>query len=147
MQTLLQDLRYAVRMLLKSPGFTCVAVFTLALGIGANSAIFSVVNTLLIRPLPYSNPDQLVMVWENLARANNPHNAVSPANFLDWKEQNKSFQQMAAFTALVNYNFTDGAVPERVVAARVSAGFFQMLGVQPVQGRLFNDEEDQPNNN
>jgi putative ABC transport system permease protein len=147
METMLQDLRHAVRMLLKSPGFTLITVFTLALGIGVNSAIFSVVNSLLIRPLPYSNPDQLVMVWENLRKDNNPHNAVAPANFVDWKEQNKSFQQMAAFTAPVNYNFTGGAVPERVVAARVSAGFFQMLGVQPVQGRLFNDEEDQPKNN
>jgi putative ABC transport system permease protein len=100
-----------------------------------------------MRPLPYSNPDQLVMVWENLRKDNNPHNAVAPANFVDWKEQNKSFQQMAAFTAPVNYNFTGGDMPERVVGARVSAGFFQMLGVQPVQGRLFNDEEDQPGNN
>ena len=144
MQTLLRDLQYATRMFLKNPAFTVITVFTLALGIGANTAIFSVVNTLLMRPLPYSNPDQLVMVWENLRKDNNPHNAVAPANFVDWKEQNKSFQQMAAFTAPVNYNFTGGDMPERVVGARVSAGFFQMLGVQPVQGRLFNDEEDQP---
>jgi putative ABC transport system permease protein len=134
-------------MFLKNPAFTVITVITLALGIGANTAIFSVVNTLLMRPLPYSNPDQLVMVWENLRKDNNPHNAVAPANFVDWKEQNKSFQQMAAFTAPVNYNFTGGDMPERVVGARVSAGFFQMLGVQPVQGRLFNDEEDQPGNN
>jgi putative ABC transport system permease protein len=147
MQTLLQDLRYAVRMFLKTPAFTVITVFILALGIGANTAIFSVVNALLMRPLPYSNPDQLVMVWENLRKDNNPHNAVAPANFVDWKQQSKSFQQMAAFTAPVNYNFSGGDVPERVVAARVSAGFFQMLGVQPVQGRLFNDEEDQPGNN
>lgn len=147
MQTLLQDLRYAVRMFLKTPAFTVITVFILALGIGANTAIFSVVNALLMRPLPYSNPDQLVMIWENLRKDNNPHNAVAPANFVDWKEQSKSFQQMAAFTAPVNYNFTGGDVPERVVAARVSAGFFQMLGVQPVQGRVFNDEEDQPGNN
>ena len=147
MQTLLRDLQYATRMFLKNPAFTVITVITLALGIGANTAIFSVVNTLLMRPLPYSNPDQLVMVWENLRKDNNPHNAVAPANFVDWKEQNKSFQQMAAFTAPVNYNFTGGDMPERVVGARVSAGFFQMLGVQPVQGRLFNDEEDQPGNN
>jgi putative ABC transport system permease protein len=147
MQTLLRDLHYATRMFLKNPAFTVITVITLALGIGANTAIFSVVNTLLMRPLPYSNPDQLVMVWENLRKDNNPHNAVAPANFVDWKEQNKSFQQMAAFTAPVNYNFTGGDMPERVVGARVSAGFFQMLGVQPVQGRLFNDEEDQPGSN
>jgi putative ABC transport system permease protein len=147
MQSMFQDLRYALRTLWKSPGFTLITVFTLALGIGVNSAIFSVVNSLLIRPLPYTNANQLVMVWENLKKDNNPHNAVAPANFVDWKEQNKSFEHMAAFTAPVNYNFTGGAVPERVVGARVSAGFFQMLGVQPVQGRLFNDEEDQPNNN
>lgn len=147
MQALLRDLQYATRMFLKNPAFTVITVFTLALGIGANTAIFSVVNTLLMRPLPYSNPEQLVMVWENLRKENNPHNAVAPANFVDWKEQSKSFQQMAAFTAPVNYNFTGGDMPERVVAARVSAGFFQMLGVQPVLGRLFNDEEDQPGNN
>ena len=124
MQTLLRDLQYATRMFLKNPAFTVITVFTLALGIGANTAIFSVVNTLLMRPLPYSNPGQLVMVWENLRKDNNPHNAVAPANFVDWKEQTKSFQQMAAFTAPVNYNFTGGDMPERVVGARVSAGFF-----------------------
>jgi putative ABC transport system permease protein len=134
-------------MLLKRPGYTAIAIIALALGISANSAIFSVVNTLLLRPLPYQNPDRLVMVWENYRKENNPHNAVAPANFVDWTEQNQVFEQMAAFTAPISFNFTGGDAPERVVGARVTAGFLPLLGVKPLQGRLFTEEEDRPDNN
>src|SRR5205085_11051683 len=96
METLIQDARYAMRMLLKSPGFTLVAALALALGIGANTAIFSVVNAVMIRPLPYRDASRLVMVWENNRNRGKPQNVVSPANFLDWKEQSDAFEDMAA---------------------------------------------------
>ena len=92
-----QDVRYGVRMLLKNPGFTTIAVLALALGIGANSAIFSVVNTLLLRPLPYKNPSQLVVIWENATHLGFPKNTPSAANFLDWQKQNTLLEGMGAF--------------------------------------------------
>lgn len=96
METLFQDLRYGVRMLLKSPGFTAVAVLTIALGIGATTAIFSVVNAILLRPLPYKEPDRLVKLWE-VHKSNGSRITVSIPNFLDWKNENQSFVEMAAF--------------------------------------------------
>jgi putative ABC transport system permease protein len=141
MQALRQDLRYAFRMLAKSPGFTAVAVLTLALGIGANTAIFSVVNAVLLKPLPYKNADRLVMVWEQ-----NPHrgwfeNIVSGANFVDWKKQNHVFEGMAAFES--NYfNLTGEDKPEEVAGERVTTNLFPLLGVQPLRGRLFLPEEE-----
>jgi putative ABC transport system permease protein len=142
-----QDLRYGVRMFSSCPGFTLAAIIALALGVGANTAIFSVVNALLIRPLPYKDPDQLVMVWEHYQKDGSPHNLAAPANLIDWKEQNHSFEGMAAFSTPTSHNFTGGDAPERIVGIRVSAGFFQILGVKTEIGRLFIDEEDQPNNN
>src|SRR5436305_1362014 len=99
METLAQDFRYAVRMLLKNPGFTLVAALALALGIGANTAIFSVVNAVMIRPLPYRDASRLVMVWEDNRNRGKHQNVVSPANFLDWKEQSDAFEDMAALYA------------------------------------------------
>src|ERR671929_955268 len=96
MRSLLQDMRYAVRRLLKSPGFAAVAVGALALGIGANTAIFSVVNSVLLRPLPYPEPEQLVQVWESRPRMNMPQTEVAPHEFLAWAEQSQSFRQLAA---------------------------------------------------
>ena len=97
MNNLLQDIRYGARMLMKNPGFTLIASLTLALGIGANTAIFSVVNAVLLEPLPYQDADNLVMVWENnKRRGNEQRNVVNPANFMDWKEQNSVFAEMAA---------------------------------------------------
>ncbi len=143
MTSLGQDLRYAVRMLLKNPGFAVVAVIALALGIGANTAIFSVVNTVLLRSLPYSDPDRLMVLRENKL-PQFPEFSVSPGNFLDWQKQNTSFEKLVAINRAA-YNLVSGdADPERLRGARVSAGLFEMLGANPVQGRTFTDEEDQP---
>src|ERR671938_635148 len=111
METLAQDFRYAVRMLLKNPGFTLVAALGLALGIGANTAIFSVVNAVMIRPLPYRDASRLVMVWEDNRIRGKHQNVVSPANFLDWKEQSDVFEDMAALYD-THLNLTDVADPE-----------------------------------
>ncbi|MFN2508061.1 MAG: ADOP family duplicated permease [Chthoniobacterales bacterium] len=138
-----QDLRYGLRMLAKNPGFTIVAVLALALGIGANSAIFSVVNTVLLRPLPFKNPDQLVMIWENATHLGFPKNTPSPANFLDWRQQSTVFEAMAA-TAQRSFNLTGVGEPERLDGRRVSANLFDLLGVHPTLGRTFLPEEDQP---
>lgn len=143
MTTLVQDLRYALRMLLKNPGFAVVAVIALALGIGANTAIFSVVNTVLLQSLPYDDPDRLMIVRENKL-PQFPEFSVSPGNFLDWQKQSSSFEKLTAINGAA-YNLVAGdAEPERLRGARVSAGLFEMLGAKPVQGRTFMDEEDQP---
>ena len=141
MNTLLQDIRYALRQLRKTPGFTAVAVLTLALGIGANTTIFSVVNAVLLKPLPYLEPDRLVMIWEQ-----NPHrgwfeNIVSGANFLDWKKQNHVFADIAAFESN-SFNLTGDAKPEVAAGERVTSNLFSVLGVQPLRGRLFLPEEE-----
>ena len=138
-----QDLRYGLRTLIKNPGFTIVAVIALALGIGANSAIFSVVNAVLLRPLPYKNPDQLVVIWENATHLGFPKDTPSPANFLDWRQQSSLFEGMAAF-AERSFNLTGVGEPERLDGRRVSANLFEMLGVKPIVGRTFVPQEDRP---
>src|SRR5438270_3380443 len=138
-----QDLRYGLRMLLRNPGFTAIAVFALALGIGANSAIFSVVNTILLRPLPYKNPSQLVVIWENATHLGFPKNTPSPANFVDWRQQATVFSGMGAF-AEKSFNLTGLGEPERLEGRRVSANLFELLGVKPIVGRTFVPEEDKP---
>ncbi len=143
MEALLRDIRYGIRGLLKRPGFTIVAVITLALGIGANAAIFSVVNTVLLKPLRFRDPERLVIVWEDASFANFPQNTPAPANFADWKAQAQSFEDMAA-TAEASFNVTGDGEPERVAARGVTANFFSVLGVQPVIGRTFLPEEDRP---
>jgi putative ABC transport system permease protein len=142
MTTLKQDLRYGVRMLLKNPGFAIVAVIALALGIGANAAIFSVVNTVLLRSLPYDDPDRLMVLRENKL-PEFPEFSVSPGNFLDWQKENTTFEKLAAINGTA-YNLVGDAEPERLRGARVSAGLFEMLGANPAQGRTFLDDEDQP---
>jgi predicted permease len=146
METLLQDLRYGMRMLFKNKGFTTVATLTLALGIGANTAIFSVVNAVLISPLPYRAPDRLVQVWEHYRPKNKPHGTVAPANFLDWKAQNQSFEGMAAYDNFPSFNLTGVGEPERIQAARVSVGLFPLLGVSALAGRVFTNEEEHRGN-
>jgi putative ABC transport system permease protein len=137
-----RDFRHALRMLHRSPGFTTVAVLTLALGIGANTAIFSVIDSVLLRPLPYHEPDQLVMVWESNSQHPNPHNTVSPPNFLDWKSRNTVFSDMA-YIADVRNNLTGNGAPEEVVVQAVSANFFSVLGVNPLLGPGFTPENGQ----
>ena len=138
-----RDFRYALRMLRRSPGFTAVAVLTLALGIGANTAIFSVINSVLLRPLPYHDPASLVMVWETNSQHPKPHNTVSPPNFLDWQSRNTVFSDMA-YIADVRNNLTGNGDPEEVVVQAVSANFFSVLGVNPLLGTGFTPENGQP---
>jgi putative ABC transport system permease protein len=146
MKSLLQDLRYGVRMLLKKPGFTVVAVFALALGIGANSAIFSVVNAVLLRSLPYKDPNHLVIAWETNPQLLNDylktHNEASPANFYDWQAQTTVFENLAAFRWR-DFSLTGGDTPEQVRGNSVTTNMFATLGVQPVLGRDFLAEEGQ----
>jgi putative ABC transport system permease protein len=139
----LQDARYALRMLAKNPAFTVIAVVALALGIGANSAIFSVVDAVLLRPLPFKHPEQLVMIWENATHLGFPRNTPSPANFLDWQKQARSFTGMAA-TAELSFNLTGVGEPERLDGRRVSANLFDLLGVSPLLGRAFVPDDDRP---
>ena len=140
MQTLFQDLRYGLRMLLKQPGFTLVAVIALALGIGANTAIFSVVNSVLVRPLPFANPDRLAVIWQSVPQENSFREAVAAANFLDWKDQNTVFEHIAAFRE-DNFNITGTDRPEQIPGSRVNPSLFQVLGVQPLLGRAFQDDD------
>ena len=140
---LLHDLRYAARTQVKNPAFTIVAVIALALGIGANTAIFSVVNTVLLRPLPYKDPDRLVLVWEDNTKQGYPRDTPTAANFIDWRDQNQVFEGMAAFTP-DNFNLTGIGDPERLQGRRISASVFQLLGVDPQIGRVFTSAEDQP---
>ena len=146
METLIKDIRYGVRGLLKRPGFTVIALITLALGIGANTAIFSVVNAVLLRPLQFRDPEQLVVVWEEASFAGFPTNTPAPANYVDWKNQNQSFADMAA-AASNSFNLTGDGEPERIQANSVNANFFSLFGVQPLLGRGFLPEEDRPGGN
>jgi putative ABC transport system permease protein len=141
-ETLLQDLRYSARMLRKSPGFTAVAALTLALGIGANTAIFSVVNAVLLRPYPYKDADRLVWLWETKL-PEVPGTNPSPANFLDWQKQNTVFEQLEAVNVR-DFNLVGGANPERIRGMVITHGLFSLLGVRPQIGRDFFPDEDQP---
>ncbi len=143
MKNLWQDLRYGARMLAKNRGFTAVAIFTLSLGIGANSAIYSVVNGVLLRPFSFSDPERLVVAWERCLKQGLPRMVVSPPNFADWRAQNRVFQEMAAYRAQ-DLNLIGGGHPERVRGLNVSATMFSMLGVRPALGRDFQPDEDQP---
>ncbi|MBA2270567.1 MAG: ABC transporter permease [Chthoniobacterales bacterium] len=145
-ETFLMDLRYGMRSLLKKPGFTITAVIALALGIGANTAIFSVINGVLLRSLSYANPDKIVMIWERNVTGTSMQNVVSPGNFLDWQKQSTSFEHMAA-VADQRVNLTGGTgEPEEIKAQLVSDGFFSALGVQPFTGRFFIAEENKVGN-
>src|SRR5262249_54607553 len=139
----LQDLRYGLRTLAKNPAFTTIAIVALALGIGANSAIFSVVDAVLLRPLLFKNPGQLVMLWENAAHLGFPRDTPSPANFLDWHKQATSFTAMAAMSER-SFNLTGVGEPERLEGRRVSANLFELLGIPARFGRTFVPEDDKP---
>ena len=146
MFALLQDLRYGLRMLAKNPGFTAVAVLTLALGIGANTTIFSVMNATLLKPLSFPEPDRLMLIWETFGKGPENYNIVSAPNFWDFQKQARSFEGMAIFdSAGRGYNLSSSGAkqePEQVSGLRVSAGFFSVLGVKPLLGRTFLPEEE-----
>ena len=140
MQTCWQDIRYGFRTLLKNPGFAAIAVITLALGIGANTALFSIVNGVLLNPLPFREPDRLVMLFTRVAQSD--HWSIAYPNFLDWQRDNRSFSAIASFRA-DDFNLTGMGEPERLKADMVSSSFFPVLGVKPTAGRLFSEQEDQ----
>src|ERR1044072_8187125 len=139
MRTLLNDLRFTFRSLLRNSGFTVVVLLTLALSIGAATAVFSVVNAVVFRPLSFHNPDQLVIIWETEPQLEKA--PVTPADFLDWRERNQVFQHVAAYKSQ-SLNLTGQDEPERVRGVAVSADFFSVLGINPQQGRAFSLEDD-----
>ncbi|HKP85996.1 MAG TPA: ABC transporter permease [Blastocatellia bacterium] len=143
MNSLTQDIRFSFRMLLKRPGFTVIVVLALALGIGANTAIFTVINAVLLRPLPYKNPDRLVWLRETCPGADIKDEPASPPNFMDWKAQGQSFDEMGAFVSTM-LTLTSSGEPERIPAAYVTDGFFSVIGAEAAAGRTFTPEEDKP---
>ena len=146
MRNLVADFRFGLRILLRNPGFTLAAIVVLALGIGANTAIFSIVNAVLLRPLPYQGASRIMQVWHVPPAKSFPGMtlfSVSPANYLDWQSQNGSFEQMAAY-GFESFNVGGGERPEAIRGAAVAPGFFSILRVQPVLGRTFSPEEDRP---
>ncbi|HVI73192.1 MAG TPA: ABC transporter permease, partial [Pyrinomonadaceae bacterium] len=139
METVWQDLRYSARMLFKHRGFTIIAVLTLSLGIGANTAIFSIVNAVLLRPFPYQSPEQLVIVGEGVSGG-----SVSYPNFVDWRDDRNVFESASAVRSNESYNFSGAGEPERLQGRLVSAGFLTLLGVKPLIGRDFLPEDNRP---
>jgi putative ABC transport system permease protein len=145
-ETFVQDVRYALRMLRKSPGFAAVAIITLALGIGANTAIFSVVDAVLLRPLPFKDPSRLVMIWEGFPSLGFPKTGASVPDLMMYERAQKSFEYIGAFQNK-DFDLSGGGEPERITGARVSASIFPMLGIQPLLGRTYTQQEDKPGTN
>jgi predicted permease len=143
LEQLLQDVRYGLRQLRRNPGFTAVAALTLALGIGANTAIFSIINAVLLTPLPFPHPDRLVQIWERNPHIGLEQGVVSPYNFLDWQSQSRDFEAMAAYQH-EHFSLTGGRLPVGLSGRRVSAEFFRVLDVRPMLGRDFLANEDRP---
>jgi putative ABC transport system permease protein len=143
MESLLSDVRYAARNLLRRPGFTIIAVITLALGIGANTAIFSAINALLLKPLPFPELDRVVAVWDKLPSRGVQRNEVTVANYLDWQSQTQSFEQLALYRWW-SANLTGIDPPERIQGFLVTANFLDTTGMKPIMGRTFLAEENQP---
>ena len=137
-----QDLRYALRQLRRSPGFTIIALLTLAIGIGANTAMFSVIDGVLLRPLPFKSPAELYTLWERNLKMGYEQNPPAAANFRDWQNRNRAFE-LAAFDASMSFDLSGGGKPERVDGAAVSPNLFGLLGVAPIMGRVFSEKEDQ----
>ncbi|MGH9204161.1 MAG: ABC transporter permease, partial [Vicinamibacterales bacterium] len=147
--SLLRDIRHSFRVLFKSPAFLVAAVSILALGIGANAVMFSVVNAVVIRPLSFPNAEHLVRVWHTPPAAQFPGLetfSVSPANYLDWRAQNDVFDRMAIYTRAAMSLTGPGQQPESIRSAVVSVDFFDVLGVKPIRGRLFEAGEDEEGN-
>jgi putative ABC transport system permease protein len=145
MRDLIQDVRYAARLLLRSPGFTFVAVAALALGIGVNTAVFSVVDTLLLRPLPYADADKLAVVWEHNIPRDRRNNVTSPGNFIHWRELNQSFQELSAISTTFRTTLTGAGDAVELPVQYISGTLFGVLGVKPALGRDFTPQEDAPN--
>src|SRR5262245_16232447 len=143
MERIFRDVLFGLRILTRAPGFSALAITALALGIGANSAIFSVVNFVLLRPLPYEEPEKLVWIWDSNSQKGIERELISAADFTDWRNQNKSFLDMAAIgTGLPTVNTGDD--PEQVLAGFVTTNYFSLLGAMPMMGRTFSQDEDQP---
>src|SRR5215472_15574222 len=141
---ILRDLSYSARTLLRTPGFAIMAIVVMALGIGANTALFSVVHSVLLKPLPFADPDRLVMLYERSVDTNYPFNVIAPGVYAEWKTDAKSFQNMAIFgSGSYNLSGDSAQVPERIEAVRASADFFSTLGVNPAYGRGFDSSDDQ----
>jgi len=147
MESLFKDLLYGIRSLLKRPGFAALVVLTLAIGIGANTAVFSVVNPILLRQLPFREPDQLVTLWEKNPVRGYEQNPPAAGNYADWRDQNRVFAQMAAYAPSRQFNVSMGAQAERYAGAAVSASLFEVLGVGPLKGRVFTSADEMPGNN
>src|SRR6185312_942555 len=143
MDSLLKDIRYGIRGLLKRPGISVIAIITLALGIGANSAIFSAVHALLLKPLPFPELDRVVAIWDKMPSHGVQHNEVTMANYLDWRAQGQSFDQLALYRWW-STNLAGVEPPERIQGFLVTANFFDALGMKPILGRNFTAEENEP---
>src|ERR687893_2256247 len=137
---MLHELKFALRSLTKTPGFTAVAVITVALAIAANTAVFSLVNALLIKPLPFKDPQKLVLLFEKFSGMGLDQIPVSVPEYLDYEKQLTSYERIGAFN-FANFNLTGGDMPERVQGATVTPSVFPVLGVQPIKGRVFNQDE------
>jgi MacB-like periplasmic core domain len=146
LESLTQDVRFGLRMLCKSPGFTAVAVLTFTLGIGANTAIFTVAYNVLLRPLPYRDASCLVMVWEDSSAYGFPQDTPAPGNFASWKSQNNVFADMAALRG-GDFDLTGAGNPEQFRGVEITANIFPLLGVKPALGRNISPEEDKPGTN
>src|SRR6266513_5461119 len=146
MDTFLHDIRYGLRTMRKNPGFTAVAVIALSLGIGANTAIFSVVNALLLKALPYKNAERLVLIWHTYPQLKLDQASVSAPSYIEYRDMTSSFDEVATATQW-SVNLTGAGEPERLQGARVSWNLSSTLGIQPVAGRSFLAEEDQPGKN
>ena len=145
MRTLAHDLRYAARLLIKTPAFTIVAVATLALGIGANTAIFTVLNTLLLRPLPYPDPDRLVIVWQDLRARGGPATEwTGPSQHFDWKARTDVFQSLTSLRGW-SASVAGGDMPESLLGEQATFDYFDVAGTRPALGRAFGDADDVPN--
>jgi putative ABC transport system permease protein len=145
MESFSMDLRYGLRTLQKNPGFAAVAILTLALGIGANTAIFSAVNAVLLRPLPYSQPGRLVQLWETETEV--PQAPFAAPDFVDWRAQNQTFDDMTLYTWPTSLNMSGTGEPEHVYGILAQANFFSVLGSAPLMGRTFVSGEDQAGHN
>lgn len=144
LETLIQDVKYGLRILRRDPGFTTTAVLALALGIGVNTAIFSLLDGVLLRPLPFPEPERLVLVWEERPLFGLRDSPPSMGNFMDWRARNRVFQEMGTLDNMASYQLTGGGTPEQVDGAIVMAGLLRALGVQPLLGRAFTPQDDEP---